>query len=59
MQGHCATDPGVEGSNPGRVNQIIHVSSMNKLGLSSAKLRAQLASPATETQFAFIYYGHP
>ena len=25
----CATDPGVEGSNPGRVNQINHVSSIN------------------------------
>ena len=27
MQGCCATDPGVESSNPGSVNQINHVSS--------------------------------
>ena len=25
MQGRCATDPGVEGSNPSRVNLINHI----------------------------------
>ena len=28
IHGRCATDPGVEGLNPGRVNQVNHVSSM-------------------------------